>query len=146
MSTIEQFSSVVSKDLFCMVTGTQLGEGIARDVYRSALIPSQVFKFETRSGSFQNILEWETWEHVKHTKYRRWFAPCHAISPCGTILIQEYARAIETSELPTHIPAFFTDIKQKNWGMLDGRPVCVDYGYTLLMEKGMTSKLRKAEW
>ncbi len=140
------FTNAISKDLFSLCASTKLGKGVARDVYRSALNPDHVFKFELPSMSFQNILEWETWDVVRHTKYAKWFAPCIHIASCGTVLIQAYAREIMPDELPKDVPAFFTDLKADNWGMLNGHPVCRDYGRSLLMDRGLSNKLRKAEW
>jgi hypothetical protein len=47
---------------------------------------------------------------------------------------------------PTALPAFFTDFKRENFGFIDGRFVCHDYGTTLLMERGMTKAMRKVDW
>jgi hypothetical protein len=44
------------------------------------------------------------------------------------------------------MPAFFTDLKRENFGLLLGRLVCHDYGVNLLMENGMTKRMRKANW
>jgi hypothetical protein len=148
MSIYDCFPTVVSKDLFELVCGTKLGEGVARQVYRSNLDPSTVLKFETSAGSFQNILEWETWEAVKFTPYVKWFTPCVCISSCGTVLVQKFARNVEDIDIAahSHLPAFFTDIKKDNWGVLDGQLVCRDYGRTLLLDRGLSKKLRKADW
>jgi len=140
------FNNTISKDLLALVTGKYIGKGVAREVFKSALNPDHVFKFEVLNASFQNALEWEAWDAVRMTKYAKWFCPCVHISSCGTVLIQRYARNIESHELPTEVPAFFTDLKAENWGILDGRPVCRDYGRSLLMDRGLSNKMRKAEW
>lgn len=140
------FNNTISKDLLALVTGKYLGKGVAREVFRSALNPDHVFKFEVLSSSFQNALEWEAWDAVKRTKHAKWFCPCIHISSCGTVLIQRYARNIDIAELPKEVPAFFTDLKTDNWGIIDGQPVCRDYGRSLLMDRGLSNKMRKAEW
>src|SRR5690348_2007012 len=107
------FTNTISSDLLALVTSTRLGKGVAREVFRYALDPAYVIKFETASGSFQNILEWETWDAVRMTKWAKWFAPCKCISPCGTVLIQNYAKDIdELDKLPAEIPIFLTDLKR----------------------------------
>lgn len=140
------FTNTIARDFFSSFVGKYLGKGAGREVYQCNINPDIVVKIETTSGSFQNILEWETWDACKETKFKKWFAPCYSISPCGTVLIQKYARDIEDSECPEQVPAFFSDIKKENWGIYNNLPVCRDYGRTLLVDKGLSNKLRKAEW
>lgn len=143
--------NTITSDFFHLICGEKLGRGISREVFRCAFDPTMVFKFEKDAGSFQNIIEWETWQTVRHTAgfktdYAQYFAPCIGISPCGTILAQKAARKIDRAELPAELPSFFTDIKQENFGVIDGKIVCIDYGNTLLMTKGLNNKKRKADW
>lgn len=140
------FNNAISRDLFQLCTGAKLADGSTRTVFKLALNPSQVLKYETVAGRFQNIMEWETWQMVRWTKFAKWFAPCHHISDCGTILIQEYCRDLTNDEIPEELPAFFTDIKRENFGMHGGNVVCRDYGLSLLMDRGLTNKMKKAEW
>jgi hypothetical protein len=134
------------KELVVMLCGEHLGGGIARQVFAHALDPTLVVKFEGTGGSFQNVLEWETWYRVKGTKLERWFAPCVAISPCGGVLVQRRTTVPGASEFPDRLPSFLTDTKRANFGMLDGQLVAHDYGYNLLMEKGMVVRMKKARW
>lgn len=127
-----------------MVAGEKLGSGIARTAYVNLLDSTKVVKIEDVSCSFQNVLEWETWQRIQHTKHARWFAPCFSISPCGMVLIQ--GRTTTPSRYPPKVPAFLTDLKRSNYGSYKGRFVCHDYGMTLLMENGMTTRMRKASW
>lgn len=143
----DYFNNVISKDLFDTFCSTQLGEGAYRKVYRLTLTPEYVVKIEAGAFNFSNIHEWDVWERVKHTKHAKWFAPCEHISPCGTVLVQKFCKDIDDDALlPEEVPAFFTDIKKSNFGMLNNNIVCRDYGFNLLMEKGMTSRMKKAEW
>lgn len=154
MSEIERLyfnANVITGDLFRLVCGEKLGRGVSREVYRCALDPTIVFKIEADAGSFQNIIEWETWDTVRFTAgmkndYAKYFAPCIAISPCGTVLVQKYARPVDYTELPEDVPKFFTDLKKENFGLLDGKFVCIDYGNNLLMTNGLTTKTKKADW
>jgi hypothetical protein len=144
-------ANTITLDFFNLVCSEKLGTGVAREVFRSAFDPNIVFKFEKDAGSFQNIIEWETWQNVRFTEgmktdYAQYFAPCLAISPCGTILAQAAARPLDHTELPEYIPSFFTDIKKDNFGIINGKVVCIDYGNNLLMTLGLNKKKRKAEW
>src|SRR6267154_323177 len=106
------FINVISQDLLSLVVGDVISVGSTRTVYR-ATEASKVVKFETIERRFQNIMEWETWQIVKDTKYKLWFAPCVDISPCGTILVQKFCRDLEDRELLDEIPAFFADVKRE---------------------------------
>lgn len=108
----------------------------------------QVIKIEHAAGRFQNVAEWQVWEHIKQVKeLNQWFAPCLHISPCGNVLTQQYARDLEGDwEIPAKIPAFFTDLKMANFGIMYGRFVCRDYGHHLLLEMGMTKRMVKPKF
>lgn len=139
------FPHVIARDFAKLMLTEMIGDGSARMVFGYKLDPKYVVKIETPAQSFQNVLEWETWNRIQHTKHAKWFAPCKDISGCGTVLIQ--ARTFPfTGKLPKQVPAFFTDLKRANWGKYKGRLVCHDYGFHLLMENGMTSRMRKADW
>lgn len=149
-------SNFLNHELFNLVCGDVLGSGVARTVYEHRFDPTVVLKFEGTRGSFQNVLEWETWQSVKHSNLAHWFAPCIAISPNGAVLVQR--RTTPPRNYPDLIPAFFTDTKLTNFGMLvpedadgdfrgeGGQFVCHDYGLHLLLEKGLTKRMRKADW
>lgn len=144
-SFVEQFfGNTIDRDLLALVTGKVLGEGIGRVVYEFKLRPELVMKIEAGSHSFQNILEWETWSNVREMKsVAKWFAPCEAISPCGTILLMRRTSPVSIKELPKSLPEFLTDCKVDNYGDLDGRLVCHDYGYTII---DYSMKQRKVHW
>lgn len=44
------------------------------------------------------------------------------------------------------MPVFLTDFKPENFGLLNGRVVCHDYGNHLLHERGMSTAMRNAPW
>lgn len=126
--------------LFC---GKLLGSGIGRVVYRHLHDPSLVIKIEEKSGSFQNIIEWDIWQSLCHAKpVAKWLAPCVAISPSGIILIQKYAHDI-TGKLPKKMPASLCDFKKENYGIYNDHIVCRDYGTAKL---NFATKLNKNEW
>ncbi|WP_328186936.1 hypothetical protein [Marinobacter sp. OP 3.4] len=146
MSVIDEIfqPNLIAHDLFHMLTGEQLGAGMSRTVYDWSLIKNAVVKFE-QPDFYQNVNEWQTWSRIQETDLAKWFAPCLDISPCGRVLIQAKTKPLD-GKLPDQLPAFFTDTKAANFGIYKGRVVCHDYGLHLMLEKGMTKRMRKVEW
>ncbi len=142
------FNGVISVDMFNLMCGKWLGGGISRGVYVLGIDPSLVIKVETASTSFQNAMEWEVWNSLEReeTTAMDWFAPCHYISECGTILIQARTAPMHKSEAPKKLPAYFTDVKIQNFGWYDGRIVAHDYGYHKFVSLGSKCNLRRADW
>lgn len=140
----EWFSGRLPADFYHLMVGEKLGYGISRSVYAVNQNPGWVFKFETATRTFQNIMEWEIWQAIKdHPETAKWLAPCHFISDNGMVLIQSRTRKIEFYEMPTEVPAFVTDMQEKNWGLIDGKPVLHDYGYTHLLWNARKARLKK---
>lgn len=143
------FDTIMSRELFYLIVGDKIGDGCTRDVYEHNLNENWVVKFECRDGLLQNAKEWHTWEALKDTKFAKWLAPCHYISQCSCILIQNKTVPLREHELPKMMPAFLSDFKQENYGLLKDkkgklRVVCHDYGTNMLVtsRKGM----KKANW
>lgn len=145
------------RQAFDLLCHEQIGYGMSRKVFSSLVRPDCVVKVEEAAGRFQNIVEWETWQRVKHTPHSRWFAECKWISPNGTILIMERTRPAAPSEFLEKMPAYLCDFKRTNYGMVKASEsragkkgeeflVCHDYGTNLLFENGMTKRMHKAEW
>lgn len=134
------------REAFYLLCDDQVGSGMSRTVWSSKIRPDCVIKIEEGSGRFQNIVEWETWQRVKDTKYSRWFAECKWISPNGSVLIMERTTPPAKKDYPKKMPAFLCDFKQQNYGMSDGFFVCHDYGTNLLFEHGMTKRMIKVDW
>lgn len=138
------FRNTVDRDLLRLVCGHELGEGIARTVYSCKMRSDLVIKIETRGQSFQNVMEWELWGEIEHHKMlARWFAPCEFMSPCGTVLAMRRTEPVPMARLPKSMPEMLTDLKPSNYGLLDGRVVCHDYGF---INKELNTKLRTVEW
>ena len=135
------------QELSSAMIGTFIGEGIARKVYHCRLNIEYVCKIETKAHSFQNVSEWETWLWVRGNKYLEpWFAPCFHISGGGTVLIQRYCEPLRDADLPKQLPSFLCDLKRENFGMLNGRIVCCDYGTSHSSIRVASRKLVKAKW
>lgn len=137
----------VRRDIAHMLLGARLGRGIGRKVYVCRLDPRFVVKVEDRGEAFQNIVEWETWQAVREDREARWFAPCVSISPAGSVLIQRRTEPASHSEYPKRMPVFLGDYKRENFGMLDGKLVCHDYGLLTNLTNGVYNKTtRAADW
>lgn len=140
-------SELMYRDLLSVIRGPKLGQGVARKVYQMKSNSRLVLKIETGAESFQNMAEWEMWSWVDgRPKISRWFAPCRHISSCGLFLIQDYVEPIRDSERPPLLPSFLSDLKRENFGMLDGKIVCADYGTVLSAIRDMPMRMKKAIW
>lgn len=132
------------EDFIAMICGEHIGGGQYRAVYEHKLDPELVVKIEAE-GTFCNVEEWRIWSEVRSIpQAARWFAPCEAISPGGTILIQRRTTPVQLKRLPERIPYFFTDLKVGNWGRIGRRVVCHDYACHLLPINA--GRMKKAEW
>jgi len=123
------------EDAFNLLCGKLLGEGIHRKIFECRLRDDLVVKVEAETDwrYFANVLEMRFWnDHEHYKKVADWLAPCEYLSPDGRILLQRRASPIiERSVLPEQVPAFLSDLKPENFGMLDGRLVCLDYALTI---------------
>ena len=135
------------EDAFNLLCGKLLGEGIHRKVFECRLRDDLVVKVESEENwrYFANVLEMRFWnDHEHYKKVADWLAPCEYLSPDGRILLQRKASPIlERSVLPEQVPAFLSDLKPENFGMLDGRLVCLDYAMTI---PNPSTRLKKVDW
>lgn len=140
-------TNTITRDFFAAMAGDQIGEGECRLVHVARLDPTKVIKFEIRGKRFQNAVEWNIWDTFGHNPIiARWLAKPTFIAACGTVLVMERTHPIPPNfKLPTKIPAFLADIKRDNFGILDGRLVCHDYGTGFRFEVN-GKKLRKVTW
>lgn len=141
---VEHLAPSILRDLASFVCADSLGSGLSRLVFVYRPNPKWVIKIEEKG--FQNVLEQYVWSRVSETEFKQWFAPIIDVSPLGTVILMERTRPARPEEYPEKVPAFFTDLKRTNWGFLDGRMVCHDYGTNLLVECGLTKRMRKADW
>lgn len=140
----ECFGTTVNRDFFTMITGDIIGAGEFRIVFECELRDDLVLKFEPHAKSFQNVAEWDFWNDNKDRKsVARWLAPCEFISSCGIVLAQKKTTKPERRDYPKTVPEFLTDLKRRNFGLLDGKLVAHDYG---LYNVDTPTKHRKASW
>lgn len=141
------FPTTAAKDLWSLVFGKKIGSGMSRVVYEYLPDPSYVIKEEKYVGHFQNVIEWEIWENVQYIPHiAKWFAPCLKISPNGMYLIQKKVTPAEANKYPKEIPYFFKDLKMDNYGLLNGKIVCCDYGTFLREDHFDTKRMKKVKW
>jgi len=139
-------NAAVFEDAFNLLCGKLLGEGIHRKVFECRLREDLVVKVEDEQPwrYFANVLEMKFWnDHQHYDKVARWLAPCEYLSPDGRILLQKRAMPVERKTLPEQVPAFLTDLKAENFGMIGDQLVCVDYAMTL---PNPSTRPRKAQW
>ena len=138
----------VYEDAFNLLAGRQIASGMTRTVFECTVDKGLVVKVEQAEvrTHFQNLMEWFVWNRVCGTAFEKWFAPVVEISPDGRVLLMKRVEPIGATRLPKSVPVFFTDLKPSNFGVYQGRVVACDYGSHLLMEVGMTKRLKRADW
>lgn len=127
--------------------GACLGRGVSRVVYEMRLHKKHVIKIEAPGGGFQNVAEWLSWDCAQYMgEASKWLAPCVAISPCGSVLIQKRTSHCPIDRLPGLLPAWMIDTKAVNWGLHEGRPVLHDYGRTLIWNALAEPATKPFDW
>jgi len=140
--------SRLATDALDLLCGKKLGEGVYRTVFECALRSDWVVKLEIHDDAkrtFANVHEWSFWdEYQSEGAITRWLAPCEKLSPDGRILLQQRCEPIPLDyHLPQKLPAFLTDVKRSNFGLLDGKLVCVDYAF---VDVTPSTRLKNAHW
>lgn len=120
-------------DLRKLVLGKVLGQGGSRVVYENQLDPNTVIKVQMEQP-WDNIAEYRLWQEVRWESNsdiegkdrdvklaKNWLAGCISISDNGHFLIMERTRPLDKDRYPTKIPAFLTDTKYRNYGMIGDR-------------------------
>jgi hypothetical protein len=157
MATVPETNQILlNNDMIDILCGYLIGQSEYRKVFDCALLPGYVVKVEMDGSSFRNVREFEAWEAVMYTEHSKWFAQIHSISSNGRVLIMEKTQRPGFNEWPTHVPAYMTDLKRENFGMsmmkdpktgiVSNRFVAHDYSHHLLLENGMTKRMRRVDW
>lgn len=143
--TAEELGFQTTHEFINLFLGEEIGGGCYRTVYGLRTDPTKVIKIEIGARTFSNVTEWDIWKNCEDdSEWSKWLAPCHFISECGTILIQSRIEPVRL--VPDRVPNFLTDLKPSNWGKLDKRTVCCDYGNHLFFEHGFNkAKLVRAK-
>jgi len=134
------------QDAFNLLCGKLIGEGAHRIVYACKLRPDLVVKVENGTlRFFANVLEDRFYaDNRYYKKVADWLAPVEYMSPDGRLLLMKRADPIpDNYSMPARIPAWLTDLKRENFGLIEGRLVCIDYALTI---GGPNIRLKKADW
>lgn len=122
--------------------GQPIGSGATRTVYAMAWRDDLVVKLEdtpSRNADFCNVHEFELWNEVKKSRVlAKFFAPVMGIAGRGTILTMRRTQPITEMEFVREVrklPDFMEDLHWANFGRLDGKIVCHDYGYSAVYER-----------
>lgn len=119
-----------------MKLGKYIGSGKCRKVYHHPTLKDAVIKVakKDKSGGLnhQNKSEWEVWNLIKDTKYKKYFCPCIEMTEDGKYLIQKKAKKTSsTVNLPKELKCKNGDIDgSKNIGLYNKKTVLVDYGHS----------------
>ncbi len=127
--------------------GKWLGKGVYREVWQHAQQKDLVIKkANEENGREVNFIEHRLWRDIEYNKsLKPYFAPVVAVSDCGKYLIQKKVEPLPKRQYPKVLPAFFTDTKYSNFGLLNGKFVCIDYG-CLNIWATTKLKLKKVDW
>lgn len=138
------------RDLFNLVCGKLLGQGVHRKVFECTLNRALVVKVEIEEEYrfFANVHEMTFYNRAPYSA-QRWLAKPDTLSPDGRILLMERVMPISSaSDLPTELPSFLNDIKPENFGWVQEgdtrRLVCVDYALVRDVKPNM--RKRKVVW
>jgi hypothetical protein len=134
------------QDAFNLLCGKKIGEGIHRNVFECRVRPDLVVKVETDEWRyFANVLEMKFWsDHQHYAKVADWLAPCEFMSPDGRVLLQKRVLPLRDGDaLPPKLPSFLSDVKRDNFGLLEGRIVCMDYAMTI---PSPSVRPKKVDW
>lgn len=132
MDTIFDEGQRLRDSALALLVGKKIGGGATRNVYELLHIPNLVIKIEYASKRFCNVAEYDIWTTVKGTKFERFFAPVVDIDVWAGALIMERTQPITEAEFDAELkrlPSFMCDVHWANFGRLNGKIVCHDYGY-----------------
>lgn len=137
-SDLYDYGAPIKNSILGMFVKDVIGSGASRDVYSLEQHDDLVMKVERTGKTFHNQTEWLIWKEMKQWPISDWFAPCVDIDGYGNVLFQKRTQPFDsdkefksalTKTRGAVIPNVFQDIHYANFGMLDGRVVCHDYGY-----------------
>lgn len=89
---------------------------------------------------FQSIAEHFLWNSAD-AGLSKWLAPVHSISRNGLVLFMYRCEPCPKHLLPDKVPACLEeDFHRGNVGLLDGHPVCIDYGRNTAIRMAANAK------
>jgi len=138
---------IIGTEFFNFTCGDLLGYGISRYVFEYKRDKRWVVKIDLSCYS-ANSLEWQIWSDVeKIPQLSKWFAPCGDMTRACSVMLQRRCKIkLPHDKYPNKVPDFFSDLKYDNWGMFNGKMVCLDYASTSLVQLRKDYKLVPAKW
>lgn len=127
--------------------GRWLGSGVYRDVYELSTDKQWVIKIAKEGGREINLIENRIWWEVFGTPIQKFFSPVLSVSTAGKYLIQRRVKHPQKKDYPKELPAFFTDTKYSNFGIIEETQafVCCDFG-SFNMWRGIKLKMKRVDW
>jgi len=147
-SDYNDLPSTIPRDLLQGAAGNLIGRGSSRAVYEWLPDPKLVLKIET-TKTFQNVMEWEVYAYLAGSKMEQYLAEPIWIGAYGSVMLMKRTQPINDSQLPKILPDWLSDRKRENFGWLDGKVVCHDYGVSniiRLAEKQRFRPVKPDEW
>jgi len=121
--------------------GKKIGEGKGRKVYEYKKNSRYVVKVHKAGVVGCNWREWYIWNY--YPEYKKWLAPCKAISKCGNMLLQ--VRGKKARKRPANYPSVFHDLAKSNWVVIKDRIVMCDYANLHMFRKVTGRNYEKTE-
>jgi hypothetical protein len=119
-----------------------LAKGSFRKIY--ALDKNLVLKVQVKRLDLDlNTQEWDNWLKVKDIKYAKYYAPCVELRKDKSLVMVRCQPIDWTIEKyrKTKIPLFMKDNQRKNFALLNGKVVCIDYHYPKYNPKNFSDEL-----
>lgn len=120
------------------VMGKKIGEGQSRIVYENNLDKKTVVKIPKKLNT--SLINENYLEYLNYTNFRR-LGLDNFLCPCvyhnGFLIMKK------TSPMPKNQTYFIPRLLSScsvNWGILDGKPVCIDYDFLTLPSSPIFSK------
>ncbi len=119
----------------------EIGRGNHRIVYKNPFNKEEVLKYsynpyKSGLGGNSNYIEWRVWNAVKDdSSISKYFCPITGYTNDYSVITMLEASPMKKSQfslrLLDKLPALLRlDVNRaENWGILEGRPVLVDYGF-----------------
>jgi len=134
------------EELLDLITNKKIGVGAYRTVYSLNDCDDYIIKVANGDdGEKENLRELLLWIEIKdcYPKLKKYFAPCLSCSDTGKYLLQKKVIFPDFKKYPKQLPSFFSDTKYQNFGLLNGKLVCIDFGCFNI--RG-SEKLKTVKW
>lgn len=141
---LDKTTRPLMKEFMECFAGKLIATGQDRHVFAHKFDDSLVIKLQTAYGT-QNAVECSTWErHKSYPDVAKWLAPVVSRSSSMRVIVQK--RTMPMLEAPKQLPNFLTDHKVQNYGLLNNKVVCHDYGLGIFCNDTREIKMENVTW